>query len=169
MSRAKANGYQPSMYNCSGRRSNSECHNKYMTDITLGGFIFNYVSNMMRLRREFKPSWTVRKISKVLLAGPILNTVTISPTTLSSIRVTLLETVVGTTEYHSAAERATRKSSKNNQQESTLQAEIDRITAQANRYADTDRVKNAIGTTQLHKIVVVYKGMEMRVCEEVNS
>ena len=41
--------------------------------------------------------------------------------------------------------------------------------AQANRYADTDRVKNAIGTTQLHKIVVVYKGMEMRVCEGVNS
>ena len=41
--------------------------------------------------------------------------------------------------------------------------------AQANRYADTDRVNNAIGTTQLHKIVVVYKGMEMRVCEEVNS
>lgn len=41
--------------------------------------------------------------------------------------------------------------------------------SQANRYADTDRVKNAIGITQLHKIVVVYKGMEMRVCEEVNS
>lgn len=41
--------------------------------------------------------------------------------------------------------------------------------AQTSRYADTDRVKNAIGTTQLHKIVVVYKGMEMRVCEEVNS
>ena len=41
--------------------------------------------------------------------------------------------------------------------------------AQTNRYADTDRVKNAIGTTQLHKIVVVYKGMDMRVCEEVNS
>lgn len=41
--------------------------------------------------------------------------------------------------------------------------------AQTNRYADIDRVKNAIGTTQLHKIVVVYKGMEMRVCEKVNS
>ena len=39
--------------------------------------------------------------------------------------------------------------------------------AQANRYADTDTVKHAIGNTQLHKIVVVYKGMEMRVCEEV--
>lgn len=41
--------------------------------------------------------------------------------------------------------------------------------AQANRYADTDTVRNAIGTTRLHKIVVVYKGMEMRVCEEVHS
>ena len=39
--------------------------------------------------------------------------------------------------------------------------------AQANRYADTDTVRHAIGTTRLHKIVVVYKGMEMRVCEEV--
>ena len=41
--------------------------------------------------------------------------------------------------------------------------------AHANRYADTDTVRNAIGTTRLHKIVVVYKGMEMRVCEEVHS
>ena len=39
--------------------------------------------------------------------------------------------------------------------------------AQANRYADTDTVKQAIGSTQLHKIVVVYKGMEMRVCKEL--
>ena len=39
--------------------------------------------------------------------------------------------------------------------------------AQANRYADTETVKRGIGTTRLHKIVVVYKGMEMRVCEEI--
>lgn len=39
--------------------------------------------------------------------------------------------------------------------------------AQANRYADTDTVKRAISTTQLHKIVVVYKGMDMPICEEV--
>ncbi len=36
-----------------------------------------------------------------------------------------------------------------------------------NRYADTEMVKKAIGDTQLHKVVVVYKGMEMVVCEEV--
>ena len=39
--------------------------------------------------------------------------------------------------------------------------------AQANRYADTEVVKRNIGHTTLHKIVVVYRGMEMAVCEEV--
>lgn len=39
--------------------------------------------------------------------------------------------------------------------------------AQANRYAETETVKNAVGATQLHKIVVVYKGMDMPVCEEI--
>lgn len=39
--------------------------------------------------------------------------------------------------------------------------------AQADRYADTEKVKSAVGSTQLHKVVVVYKGMEMRVCEEI--
>ena len=38
---------------------------------------------------------------------------------------------------------------------------------QANRYAETETVKNVVGATQLHKIVVVYKGMDMPVCEEI--
>lgn len=38
---------------------------------------------------------------------------------------------------------------------------------QANRYASTETVKNAIGRTKLHKIVVVYHGMDMAVCEEI--
>ena len=40
--------------------------------------------------------------------------------------------------------------------------------AQANRYAGTERVKSAVGNTTLHKIVIVYKGMEMVVCEETD-
>ena len=39
--------------------------------------------------------------------------------------------------------------------------------AQANRYAETERVKSSVGSTTLHKIVIVYKGMEMVVCEEI--
>ena len=40
---------------------------------------------------------------------------------------------------------------------------------QANRYADTEVVKRNIGTTKLHKIVVVYRGMDMVVCEEIEE
>ena len=39
--------------------------------------------------------------------------------------------------------------------------------AQVNRYAESEVVTSAIKTTQLHKIIVVYKGTEMVVCEEV--
>lgn len=41
--------------------------------------------------------------------------------------------------------------------------------AQANRYASSETVQKAIGTTALHKIIVVYRGMEMVVCEEIAS
>ncbi len=39
--------------------------------------------------------------------------------------------------------------------------------AQAQRYAATDTVQQAIGHTTLHRIVVVFHGMDMAVCEEV--
>ena len=38
---------------------------------------------------------------------------------------------------------------------------------QANRYADTEIVRRHIGHTQLHKIVVVFHGVDMAVCEEL--
>ena len=39
--------------------------------------------------------------------------------------------------------------------------------SQVNRYAESEVVTSSIKTTQLHKIIVVYKGTEMVVCEEV--
>lgn len=38
---------------------------------------------------------------------------------------------------------------------------------QVNRYAASEMVQHAIGGTVLHKIVVVYRGMDMVVCEEI--
>ena len=40
-------------------------------------------------------------------------------------------------------------------------------TAQVNRYADSDTVREAVKTTTLHKLVVMYRGAEMVVCEEI--
>ena len=39
--------------------------------------------------------------------------------------------------------------------------------AQITRYADSDIVREAIKTTHLHKLVVMYRGAEMVVCEEI--
>ena len=39
--------------------------------------------------------------------------------------------------------------------------------AQITRYADSDIVREAVKTTRLHKLVVIYRGTEMAACEEV--
>ena len=38
---------------------------------------------------------------------------------------------------------------------------------QISRYAQSEIVTSAVKTTQLHKIVIIYRGTEMVVCEEV--
>ena len=44
---------------------------------------------------------------------------------------------------------------------------IEQAKAQVCRYADTVNAKEQIGTTKLHKVYVVYRGVEMVACEEV--
>lgn len=39
--------------------------------------------------------------------------------------------------------------------------------AQIARYADSDIVRDAVNATHLHKLVVMYRGAEMVVCEEI--
>ena len=39
--------------------------------------------------------------------------------------------------------------------------------AQISRYADSDTVREAVKTTHLHKLVVIYRGAEMVACEEI--
>ena len=52
-------------------------------------------------------------------------------------------------------------------------AEVDTATQQAEaqvcRYAYTVNVNDNIGHTRLHKVIVIYRGVEMVVCEEVSS
>ena len=48
-----------------------------------------------------------------------------------------------------------------------VQAAIEKAKAQVSRYADTVNVNAHIAHTQLHKVCVVYRGVEMVACEEV--
>ena len=39
--------------------------------------------------------------------------------------------------------------------------------AQVNRYADSEMVRSSVKHTMLHKVVVLYRGIDMVRCEEV--
>lgn len=44
---------------------------------------------------------------------------------------------------------------------------FEEASAQISRYADSDMVREAVKTTKLHKLVVIYRGTEMVACEEI--
>ena len=49
-----------------------------------------------------------------------------------------------------------------------MRAAVEQAKSQVCRYADTVNVNEHIATTRLHKVYVVYRGVEMVACEEVN-
>lgn len=57
------------------------------------------------------------------------------------------------------------KSSTTDEQVAKLYEEA---SAQICRYADSDIVKASVKTTKLHKLVVIYRGIEMVICKEIN-
>lgn len=97
LSRMRANGYRPSMYICGEKRLNHICTNKFTTDITVGSFVFNYISNILYLRRNFEPTMQNKDIEHLLLQGDALQEVqSISPSALTEMRHTLIENGIDT-------------------------------------------------------------------------
>ena len=56
------------------------------------------------------------------------------------------------------------KSQTTDEQEKKL---FEEASAQISRYAESDMVREAVKTTKLHKLVVIYRGAEMVACEEI--
>ena len=56
---------------------------------------------------------------------------------------------------------------KSNTTDAQVQKLFEEASAQISRYADSDIVREAVKTTQLHKLVVIYRGAEMVTCQEV--
>ena len=56
---------------------------------------------------------------------------------------------------------------KSNTTDAQVQKLFEEASAQICRYADSDIVREAVKTTQLHKLVVIYRGAEMATCQEV--
>lgn len=122
--RVRASGYQPSMYNCGGRRQKGMCKNRYVTDIRIGGFIFNYISNVIRLRDAFRPQWSKARIQRFLLHGDDFCGASLSDDTLRRVRAALLGSRLSTAEYQPADEQ--HDDSPTQTHKANLQAELEK-------------------------------------------
>lgn len=65
----RVNGYCPSVYICGSKRHHKGCRNKFTYDPEVGGFVFRYIANMMRLKEVFKPSMRDQRIARILTDG----------------------------------------------------------------------------------------------------
>lgn len=70
--RARSDGWRPSVYNCYRHRKFNDCKNKYVSDVTLGPFVLNYIANLIKARKSFGKTTSIETFQKKLLRGPIL-------------------------------------------------------------------------------------------------
>ena len=73
--RERSDGYRPSIYICDSRRKTKLCSNKYVSDITLGPFIFNLISNIVKAYNNVGKSTSVEMLEKKLLRGDTFDNV----------------------------------------------------------------------------------------------
>lgn len=76
LDRRRADGWRPSIYACQKRRNDSgNCLNKYISDITLGPFVFNFIANLIRAKDGVSPTTDLHSLEKKLLRGPAFSSV----------------------------------------------------------------------------------------------
>lgn len=107
LDRIRANGWRPSIYGCSTRRKSSNgCSNKYITDVYLGPFVFNFLANILRTSNSVTEGTTPDSLEKRLLSGPAFADVShIHPDDLNSLLAQLRSGMTGM-EYKSVATKA---------------------------------------------------------------
>ena len=96
--RAKG-GWRPSIYLCSRHRRFKDCENKYISDVTLGPFVLNFLSNFIRAQRSFGRSTDKVTLSKKLLRGEYFAGVSISEDSLTAIHRLFMIDRFGIDEY----------------------------------------------------------------------
>lgn len=67
--RVHANGYRPSIYQCTRRRRFNDCNNKYISDVVVGPFVLNYISNVIKAQNNFGKSTSIETFERKLLRG----------------------------------------------------------------------------------------------------
>lgn len=107
----RANGYRPSLYICAKKRIYNTCDNIYVNDITIGSFVLQYVSNMIKLQKEFTASTSITDIKETLTST--LSIHHIKQTSLDALYDLLQSAIPGTTQYNKVRERSMIEKEKN--------------------------------------------------------
>lgn len=82
--RAKS-AWRPSIYLCSRHRRFKDCDNKYVSDVTVGPFMLNFISNYIRAQRNFGRTTSAEMLEKKLLRGVYFEGVRIDRSSLEDI------------------------------------------------------------------------------------
>lgn len=69
--RPRSDGWRPSVYICTRRKRFDDCQNKYVSDVTLGPFVLNFIANMIKASESFGKSTSISTLEKKLLRGDI--------------------------------------------------------------------------------------------------
>lgn len=74
--RRRASGIRPSIYGCSMRRNNkNQCDNKFVSDLSVGPFVFNYIANILRAQKSISASAGIMTLERKLLRGKVFSDV----------------------------------------------------------------------------------------------
>lgn len=65
----RLNGFQPSLYICTTRRTYRACNASGASDVVIGAFVFNYVRNMVQATKSRSKIKTPGDVERILLSG----------------------------------------------------------------------------------------------------
>lgn len=71
----RLNGFRPVMYRCGARYRKNTCDAPGCSDVTVGPFVFNYVSAMVRAAGQRRKIETPAELEKLLLSDPVFENV----------------------------------------------------------------------------------------------
>lgn len=70
LDKKRLNGFRPTYYICTTRRTYRACSAAGTGDVTIGPIVFNYISNLIRATKSRKGIQTAEDLEKILLTGP---------------------------------------------------------------------------------------------------
>lgn len=68
--RMRVNGFTPTVYSCGKHIAKRTCPASGISDVTLGPFIFNYISNIVTASKSRRKIQTPEELERILLTGP---------------------------------------------------------------------------------------------------